>query len=1592
MSSSKLLVSLVVFIIFTPFSLIIDGYLNNNILSSSNDYYVIDDNSWSEFQSPVPLSYDISKTSGIIHSPFGSFDPKIDFMPLGPENVFDPNLLITSKMVIVQSDSSDMTSLTMYLEEDSEIDIIDTIPDDAYVIKIHSENKTKTLEEIQEFPNVRWVGNLPIAWKISTTLFTLESNINNNVDFHIMPTPGLSNHEITSLNDDLSKISVNNNYRDICDFSLCKFSYKDTSIIPLLAMDERILKIELAPLLEINNNNARVLSNIDEALSLSEGLLDGTGEVIAISDTGLDSDHGDFGTRLRNPVYNDFGPDNSGNDANSGHGTHVAATLLGDGNGDSKATGVVPESTFIFYQLEVDSSGILARWESLYSMFDHAWDKDAKIQTNSWGSSNLLGQYTSDSHSADSFVKDQPRFLVLFSAGDAGISGISSPGTAKNVMTIGASTTGAYSSIEAGNVYNFSSQGYTLDGRIKPDLVAPGVMICSARAEEAQFANGESCSDNTHEDGVTPLYMTLNGSSMATSVVAGAAAMTRQFLREEVNISEPRSDLIRAILINGATDLGVSNIPNPSEGWGQLNLSQSLYPKNMDISSSTIIDYSRSLSPGHSFLYTLEVSAGSQLDATLVWNDKEGSVTGNQSISKLINDLDLKITSPNGLIYKGNNFQSGFSVDGGEKDNKNNVERIKINFAEQGTWSVEIGNSKGNNQQYSLIVTGLIDETFGSDLSIIPGSISSITPNPLQGDLLSINTKWSNRASLATGEYSISVHDITTGSLIKSSQMSELGAGQIASLSFTHLFETTGEHILQLRLDYLYEVTEFNDELNGINNNIFNYSFNVSQIGVRITPLLENGNIPSGFQQINEAKNRNLDPREDTSIIFQLEIKNDGTSQITVDLTVSPLQVISDQGILNQPQDEWWKILNESGPWVLSPSGDFGDRRIISLNLSNRDADISNDALARYSLPGEYVSDLTLFDKNAPTISHSIRLTTVVDIVEGLFTVVAGETDLSAKPGEFGIFSLSIRNIGNGPTQYEVSCETPNRWVIHIGNTESSELTLDPLSRLQFLPLPIRVKIPKSNMNQPLAGVTEQINCLTRSMSDSSIFTTEWAVITVLESKSFSTGLTDENGNKLVTAAIAPNRPVINGETVSTNLVITNLGNVNIGFNIKVLSSLNTWPVQIYETEGVVPINIVDYLNINLAPGQNSIIIINTIVPLSSQKGTSNTISIKTTSDAGVLISNGTKLIVEEIATLEITESSNIEVSLGNIGITEIELKNSGNVPLDISLSIGTIPELWEVGFLSGNYFTMDMNREALILISLSLPPNLAQGLKPEAIPIIVQSTTPRGDINIYTVEMKVTVKPSIWINLDSSVTQIEDIVANDNTFFEVILRNDGNIKTDVNIDYLELDGWDISVDKNKIDDIEPGYEVQILVSATPSDSSSSGLKKFTLLANSSSEDFFSITNSSLILKVSKARDTGSGGISGILEDAGLPAWSMGIIFVGLLGSIVFIGINMRKNSSINRTDEELIPVGSALLSGNAADRRSAALDTSLSGDVLSGSVSQDEINAALSSTMPTLKTAPEGAPMLPLGGLPDGWSMEQWAAYGHMWWEQNKR
>jgi len=123
-NASKLVVSIVILFLFTPLSVLSQASINNGDTSIIHEYNSESSAGWVELKSPIASYYDITESSGLIHSPFGSFDPKIDFIPLGPENLFDPHSFMRTGMAIVQSKTSDMSLLTNYLENEPEVFII----------------------------------------------------------------------------------------------------------------------------------------------------------------------------------------------------------------------------------------------------------------------------------------------------------------------------------------------------------------------------------------------------------------------------------------------------------------------------------------------------------------------------------------------------------------------------------------------------------------------------------------------------------------------------------------------------------------------------------------------------------------------------------------------------------------------------------------------------------------------------------------------------------------------------------------------------------------------------------------------------------------------------------------------------------------------------------------------------------------------------------------------------------------------------------------------------------------------------------------------------------------------------------------------------------------------------------------------------------------------------------------------------------------------------------------------------------------------------------------------------------------------------
>ena len=362
---------------------------------------------------------------------------------------------------------------------------------------------------------------------------------------------------------------------------------------------------------ELHNDKARKIMKVPDDQIFGEFTLKGTGQVVAIADTGLDSGdpasiHPDFAGRVVDIVNCTNG---SPQDTH-GHGTHVAGCVLGSGAAATAAgasivpKGVAPEARVYFQVVGATLEGT----SDLKTLFTLAYNVGARIHTNSWGTRSQ-SRYNGESRRVDRFMFNNRDMLILFSAGNEGEDDdengvidekcIDTPSTAKNCLTVGACenlrpsgsdpalapekditwdrykrwnklqcewpTLGA-----AGHISNnpsgmaaFSSRGPTKAGRIKPDVVAPGTNILSVRSsafvalpDKPPYILWGDLSDSH------PLYRKYcwsGGTSMSTPLVAGAAALVRQHLTDQRNHivagSKPSGALIKAFLINGAASM-----------------------------------------------------------------------------------------------------------------------------------------------------------------------------------------------------------------------------------------------------------------------------------------------------------------------------------------------------------------------------------------------------------------------------------------------------------------------------------------------------------------------------------------------------------------------------------------------------------------------------------------------------------------------------------------------------------------------------------------------------------------------------------------------------------------------------------------------------------------------------------------------------------------------------------------------------------------------------------------------------------------------------------------------------------------------------
>ena len=512
-------------------------------------------------------------------------------------------------------------------------------------------------------------------------------------------------------------------------------------VVAALAADPAVAWLSLqAGVRLVNADSAwRCQSGVPQWTPVFDRGLTGQGQVIAVVDTGLDADHcafrdDGFGLPVTNrslgtavgPAHRkvlavdflwdaDWPPGVSRWD-DQGHGTFVAGCVAGDIRADGQFEGddgMAPAARLVIqdggYAVDdcSDLPGLGCPVRPLEPVLEQAWAQGARIHNLSWGDAENfwpLNRYTDRTADVDRYLRTHPTALVVAAAGNAGGGDdtVLSPSTGKSVISVGATEHGdAEPLCPAG----FSSRGWAADGRVKPDVVAPGTAI------ESTAGDGLVDSDNCD-------YRSGSGTSFAAPTVAGLAALVRQYFADGFYPAgravpedgfEPSGALVKAVLIASAVDLSpgcpdVSPPPSREQGWGLVQLDRALV---FDGDPETIVVVDRRdgfATGGDSAAEVVVVTAGGPLTAVLAWYDEPSNPL---AATNLVNDLDLELEGPGGT-FRGNVLVDGVSVSGGQADRLNTVEVVKLAAPAAGGWTVRVRPHAVPvpPQGYALVVVG----------------------------------------------------------------------------------------------------------------------------------------------------------------------------------------------------------------------------------------------------------------------------------------------------------------------------------------------------------------------------------------------------------------------------------------------------------------------------------------------------------------------------------------------------------------------------------------------------------------------------------------------------------------------------------------------------------------------------------------------------------------------------------------------------------------------------------------------------------------------------------------------------------------------
>ncbi len=571
--------------------------------------------------------------------------------------------------------------------------------DGTYMIR----SPAARVAQISSLEDVTGVVQYSPGQKIAPELLRQTGTLSLRVDLHsgndILPVAGL----IEDLGGCVTKTNS-----VLVDYLYCDI---DASAISEIAEIVQVKSIqpqgEKQTFMNLISSNTYMGSDTPQA-----GGFQGSGIMAEVMDNGIDRTH----TDLQNVDWTD------GSVVADSHGTCTSGEMFGTGIGDATALGSLPQAVGAFADWGTgDALSIANLWNGDFN--EGSAGMNGIVQTNSWyAGGNMDGTYTAVSNEIDTAAVNYPHVLNHWAIGNSNygtqLGGVSQDSSNKNSMAVGAIFHGDTAALGDDEWYDAGSgmtpsRGPCADGRQHPDMCGPFDWIHTVDQTGAAGYTG------------TNYYDDFGGTSGATPSVAGCSGLTYEMYHEDFFDNNaggawPYSCTVKALMIADAYQypIGTNLIDRNVEGWGTPDM-ENMY--NLGATYHVIDEYPQAMSSGSTWSHGVYADGTYPLKITLCWIDPAAPGTTGSARS-LINNLDLRVVSPGGTVYYGNNglwtstwsasgtVANHWSSTGSYRDDLNNVENVFIQSPQVGLWTVEVTGRTGDvaqgPQDFSVVASG----------------------------------------------------------------------------------------------------------------------------------------------------------------------------------------------------------------------------------------------------------------------------------------------------------------------------------------------------------------------------------------------------------------------------------------------------------------------------------------------------------------------------------------------------------------------------------------------------------------------------------------------------------------------------------------------------------------------------------------------------------------------------------------------------------------------------------------------------------------------------------------------------------------------